>query len=185
MSLPCLNFSKRNDSMVERIYIVLIAVAIGVIFLLFSMFSSKGAPKTTTKTTTTVSSSPSGLTTVTTVTTIPAVVQFYNVNVQWVYSGPKNKSGQQCYYTSHTYIDGQYATINGSAVFHLRFQPSSSQCAMTISSIEANTPGFSVADTIPGLPFSLPPGSTAQLQVNMLSPDSNFYGPLTITINYN
>ncbi len=90
-----------------------------------------------------------------------------------------------CYENTHTDIVGDSATLNGSEVFDLQFQPNSNQCPLTVINVSSDTPGFTVLSTIPGLPFKLPPSSNFQLQVNMEAPGVSFYGPLTITIYMN
>ena len=55
---------------------------------------------------------------------------------------------------------------------------------MTIQNITINTAGFALINVIPSLPYGLPPSSNARIQLDIRSPNFNFYGPLTITITY-
>lgn len=171
--------------MVQPFQIILIVVIIAVIALLIILW-----PKSTAHTATplTPPSSAPNSTTIpsTTATQAPAAkVQFYDVNVQYVYTGPSSVNNTQCYESTHTYIVGDSATLNGSETFDLQFQPGSGQCPLRVINVSSDTPGFTVLSTTPGLPFSLPPSSNFQLQVNMEAPGVSFYGPLTITIYMN
>ncbi len=119
-----------------------------------------------------------------TTTVTPASVEFYAINYQYVYNGPASVGGSSCSYSSYTTVDSQTEILNGSQAFDLVLTPSSSQCPMKIESVNSSTAGFRFATSDPGLPFYLPPYSNADLQVTMIAPNTNFYGPLTVTIYY-
>lgn len=165
-------------------YVILAVLVVGIILIIYAFttifHSGAQAPSKSTST----PASTSGAATATAPPPPPAVVTFYDVNVQYAYYGPVSKNGINCSYTTYTYIDSQSLTLNGSQPFNLQFQPGSGQCPFTITSVVVNTPGFAVTSTTPGTPFTLPPNSQYQLQVNMRAPSTSFYGPLTITINY-
>jgi hypothetical protein len=157
--------------------VVAVIAAIGLVYYLGTLGhqSSKG--------TTTIYTGPHSTVPVT--TTIPAVVQFYDINVQYVFQGSQIQNGVNCTYASYTYVDGSQSKIlNGSQIFYLNYPISSTMCPMTVKGVTVNTPGFAVMSTVPNLPLSLPPNSQAMLQINMRAPNVNFYGPLTITIYY-
>ena len=181
----------------ERVYIILIACIIGALLLVFVLLpaTSKSLKSKTTVPSNSLSSNnvnqsgptSSSLTTVLAehTTSIPAKVQITAFNIQYVYSGPTSKNGVTCYYKSYTYIDGGDARIvNGSQKFYMTFQPSSSQCPVQISSITIQTPGFSIASTVPSLPVTFPPYSQVQIIVGVTPPSTSFYGPATMTVNY-
>lgn len=164
----------------ETTYIIPIVIVVAIILLVAVLwpFGSHSASKGSSNTVVTTGS-------VSSTTSIPAVVQFYAVNVQYVYTGPLSINGTNCTYSSYTYIDNsQGQTLNGSQTFVLTYQPSSTICPMTITNIESNTGGFGLLSTVPAMPLYLPPNSQAQLQINMRAPNINFYGPITITIDY-
>ncbi len=165
-----------GSSIISVIIIIIIAI---IVLVSFSIILHPGAKKP-------VAVSNSTLVNTTVITTsVPAVVTFYDVNLQWVYSGPSEINNTQCGYTTYSYIDGSSETLNGSQLFYLMYQPSSGYCPMSITGITINTPGFALLSTTPALPMNLPPNSQEQLQLNLKAPPSNFYGPLTITIHYN
>lgn len=119
-----------------------------------------------------------------TTTIFPAHIDFYAINYQYVYSGPASKNGQYCNYQSKTSVTQQSEALNGSQAFFLVINPSSGQCSFDITDINSSTPGFNVTSTEPQVPFYLPPYSNVDIQLNIVAPDANYYGPLTITIHY-
>ncbi len=156
--------------------IIAVLAAIGLVYYLGTMgHAPKGG-------TTTYSG---GFSTVPVTSLTPAAVQFYAINVQYIYQGPQYKGGINCSYNSYTYVDtGQNQVLNGSQSFYLSYPISSTACPMTITSVAVNTSGFAFLGTVPTLPLTIPKNSQAQLQFNLRTPSVNFYGPLTITIFY-
>ncbi len=164
-----------------QIMIILGVVLVLVIAIVFWPFGAK--PTNTNNQAGAVGTTPGGAVQPVTTTT-PAVISFYAVNLEYIYSGPSQKSGQNCYYNSFTNINGQQETVNGSQVFILKFQPSSNQCGMTITNISMQTAGFGLVNILPVLPINLPPNSQIQMQLNVRAPSTSFYGPLTVMIHY-
>ena len=167
----------------DRMYIVIIIGIVAAIFVVFFFLpGSKSSSKSTTTLPTMVSP---GQTTGPTTTIVPATVDINAVNVEYAYSGPSQKNGQTCSYQSRTYIDSSDARIvNGSQYFYIKLQPSSGNCAEQFTNVTTSTAGFRVVSVLPQLPYVLPPSSQAEIQIEIETPDVNFYGPLSITLNY-
>ncbi len=163
-----------------RIVAGIALVALVIAMLAFVVFGGGNKEQHATAYVPTASQTGSGATT----TITPASVEFYAINYQYVYNGPASVGGSSCSYSSYTTVDSQTEILNGSQAFDLVLTPSSSQCPMKIESINSSTEGFRFATSDPGLPFYLPPYSNADLQVTMIAPSTNFYGPLTVTIYY-
>lgn len=157
---------------------ILIAVIAAIILIYYLSASSHPSSKGATTYT-------GALSTVAGTTSIPAVVQFYDINLQYDFSGAEIQNGVNCTYTSYAYIDGsQNQIVNGSETFYLHYQISSTMCPMTITGIGINTTGFSLVSTVPTLPLTIPKNSQAQLQLQLKAPNVNFYGPLSVVIYY-
>ena len=174
----------------ETNQIILIAIFIvGIIALVVFWPFGKAAHSTTTIPSKTGTSNSVNSSTTTapantiTTTTANVIVQFYTVNVQYIYNGPGNKNGINCSYTSSTQQNYNSQTLNGSQKFVLQFNPSSGQCPLTFYSASVNTPGFTLSSTIPSMPITIPAYSNLALQLNMVTPSTSFYGPLTVTID--
>jgi hypothetical protein len=157
---------------------IIIVIIIGVILAVIVIASLLHAPAATKSTTTLSNISP-------TTTLVPVVVNFYTVNLEYVYTGPAKVNNVTCGYRTYEYTSSQSDRLNGSETFYLQYSESSSGCPMSIYNVTVDTPGFAISSTVPYLPLSIPVSSTAQLQLNMRTPQQNFYGPLSITIYYN
>jgi hypothetical protein len=164
--------------------IIIVAAAV-VVILLVLVFWPFGGSNTSHNTSTYLPTSTASAKNGTTTTIVPAKVEFYGINYQWVYSGPASQDGNSCGYSSYTNFVSQTMTLNGSQGFDLVINPSTSSCGFTITSISATTSGFEVTSLEPTLPFDMPANSNAEMQINMVAPDVDYYGPLTLTIQYN
>lgn len=118
------------------------------------------------------------------ISTTPATVEFYAVNIQYVYTGPDEVNGIGCGLYTHTIYEEEKEVLNGSQDFYMDFYPSTNYCPVTVRNVTSDTPGFVVLNTEPQVPINLPGESIIEMQVNFRAPDVNYYGPLTITIGY-
>ena len=156
--------------------IVVIVIIIGIILAVIAI-SSFLHPSSKSATTTTTGAQGS-------TTTVPTTVNFYNTNVKYIYTGGISYNGNNCTYSSYEYTSGQAGIVNGSTEFYLSYQESSTVCPMVIYNVTVTTPGFTLVGTVPQLPFNIPASSSALIQLNIRSPEQNFYGPLSVTIYY-
>lgn len=169
--------------MVEIVPIIILAVVVIVIIALAaSLLSHKAKPISSTTANVVSLSTNNGITNANAQVNTSARVDFYDVNVQYVYSGPSTNGSISCAYSSYSYIDSQSLTINGSKLFALRFQPTTTNCPLEITGVNVDTPGFSLIATDPSMPIFIPPRSQIQMQFNIETPETSYYGPLTITI---
>lgn len=167
------------------VYLIVFAIAVVLLILVFGGGAIFPKGSNASKTTTIPYSSPSGTasTAASTTTLLPAVVNYTAINIEYWYDGPSSiPTNITCTYSNYTTIDSQSQILNGSASFVVVLNPSTSGCPLTWDAASAITPGFSVTSVVPSLPYTLPPNSTAQIQLTMKTPDYNFDGPLTIAI---
>ncbi|MDE1860593.1 MAG: hypothetical protein KGH72_02635 [Candidatus Micrarchaeota archaeon] len=168
-------------------FLLVAAVIIGIValFIAFTFFGLGGNHSTTTQRITTVTTqnpgptNSTGTTSVaTTASTTTAIVNYYAINLEYVYTGPGS-----CNYQSRTQVAYASNVLAGGEEFNYLLQPQSAGCDLTISSVKIETPGFTITSTTPSLPLKLPPYSTADIQINMVAPNEDFLGPLTIQVN--
>lgn len=177
--------------------IIVVIIVIAAVFFLTQKPSANGSKSTTTAKTTiaqgkqssTTAGSSTTATTTKPTTSINSIIYISGINLLWDYSGPTNETinnqkvncGYKTYVTTAT---GGY--VNGSGIFPYTIYMSteSSSCNLTLTKVSVGTPGFSVISTNPNLPYTIPTGSNAYVQVMIKAPASFAGGPININTYY-
>lgn len=143
-----------------------------------------GSSKTTTiksNSSTTVSTTTINTSTTTILPPPPVSITVDNINAFYNYTGPAYEGTQFCGIMPRSTVLYGKRIFSGNVLFYMNQTVNSYGCNLTITRIYSTTPGFKVVKTIPALPLRLPPSSSQYIEVQLITPNQTFTGPLSIT----
>jgi hypothetical protein len=106
------------------------------------------------------------------------------INETFEYSGPtKNADGKPCNQRSATVVLSQ--NLNGEGKIIWKTEWNTSNCSLTITSVESQVSQLAVDSVFPELPFTLPPGSRvrADITLKLSDPDKPYVDhPISVLV---
>lgn len=175
-----LNFSEKTEGKGKIIALIIIGIiiVIGVVYLV--THSHVGTPKITIPTTTISRNAPT-----TTIYKSTAKSTILNLDILYNYTGPATINKTSCGKAQQSVVQSYSNRVNGSSTFLLYQTASSGNCPFTISKIYSTTPGFKVISVEPSIPQTIPAHSNIYFIMTISTPQINYTGPLSLTLNGN